>query len=708
MVLLRSFITKWLSRVILKNASENERKLFRNCEKLQMKLVNVEQHRKFNNECIQHDLLPIYTNIRLHDATAGSQRFVRNFRMELIKRQVTRQENEIKQLKVSLLESKNHLKQSCSSNLKFDAYMEFLNRLTDKQESLLQVKHNKKLCNLYDGSVPTMKTGSKVHNISGETIDDETLDILNLGLNCHLKTKTSSPTRKIEIEKLYEEVKAKERNGLVNIENDEGLQCELKRIGLQPIIDYNSDLLTKQQYKKLRELKENENIIIRRADKSNTFVIMKKEAYTSKLDELLSDNTKFQALRKDPTEDIKKALNDYIAIINSKTNHSSIPECVGHFEPGYLYGNAKIHKNSEDPPLRPIISQIGTPVYDVSKYLNSIITKYMPQKRVVNSTNEFIELCKSAEVTPKFLASLDVESLFTNVPVTDTINIILDNVYNHPTIKAPDIPKKIMKEMMNICTTQCPFRNHDGKIYIQKDGVSMGSPLVPTFASFYMCHLENKAFSELQVKPQIYCRYVDDCFLGVNHMSELYALKTYFESNSVLNFTFETETCKKLSFLDVLISRSTNSMCTSVYTKPTHSGACLNYKSLCPLNYKKSVIKTFIHRAYAICSTWAVFYIDLQRIRQLLVNNHFPIKAVDEEIAKFLNSKFSDPVQRDNQIVFYYRNQFTSNSHNEEKKLRDVIQKHVLPNQPNTGINLRIFYQNKKLSSLLIKKQIFY
>ena len=103
-----------------------------------------------------------------------------------------------------------------------------------------------------------------------------------------------------------------------------------------------------------------------------------------------------------------------------------------------------------------------------------------------------------------------------------------------------------MREMLSICTTQCPFRNHDGKIYIQKDGVSMGSPLEPTFASFHMCHLENKAFSELQVKPQIYCRYVCDCFLGVNHMSELYALKTYFESNSVLNFTFETETSKKL------------------------------------------------------------------------------------------------------------------------------------------------------------------
>ena len=47
----------------------------------------------------------------------------------------------------------------------------------------------------------------------------------------------------------------------------------------------------------------------------------------------------------------------------------------------------------------------------------------MPLDRVVISTYEFTELGKFAEATPKFLASLEVESLFTNVPVTYTITI---------------------------------------------------------------------------------------------------------------------------------------------------------------------------------------------------------------------------------------------------------------------------------------------
>ena len=81
--------------------------------------------------------------------------------------------------------------------------MEFLNGITDKQGSLLHVKYNKKFCILYDESVPAMKLCSKVYDTSGETIDDETLDILNLVLNCQLEKKTLPLTRKIEIEKMY-------------------------------------------------------------------------------------------------------------------------------------------------------------------------------------------------------------------------------------------------------------------------------------------------------------------------------------------------------------------------------------------------------------------------------------------------------------------------------------------------------------------------
>ena len=134
---------------------------------------------------------------------------------------------------------------------------------------------------------------------------------------------------------------------------------------------------------------------------------------------------------------------------------------------------------------------------------------------------------------------MDVESLFTNVPVQETSEIVLQYVYHHPSLPPPDIPRATIKELLTICTTRTPFRNINGELYVQCEGVSMGSPLGPTFADYYMCHLENNVFEHNpELKPYIYVRYVDDCFLLVNDNLLLSNIKNKFESESVLQFTF--------------------------------------------------------------------------------------------------------------------------------------------------------------------------
>ena len=52
---------------------------------------------------------------------------------------------------------------------------------------------------------------------------------------------------------------------------------------------------------------------------------------------------------------------------------------------------------------------------------------------------------------------LDVESLFTNVPINDTIEIIIQNVYNYPTLAAPKISQNILKLLLELCTKELPF-----------------------------------------------------------------------------------------------------------------------------------------------------------------------------------------------------------------------------------------------------------
>ena len=124
----------------------------------------------------------------------------------------------------------------------------------------------------------------------------------------------------------------------------------------------------------------------------------------------------------------------------------------------------------------------------------------------------------------------------------------------------------------------------------------MESPLGHTLASFYMSKLENEALSTLQIKPPIYCRYVDDCFVGLNNIIELHSLKNYFEEHSILKFTFELNVKKVLPFLDVQVRRENSYITTAMYSKETKSDECMNYQSIYPLRYNTTVIDTFIHK----------------------------------------------------------------------------------------------------------------
>src|ERR1044072_2259941 len=103
-----------------------------------------------------------------------------------------------------------------------------------------------------------------------------------------------------------------------------------------------------------------------------------------------------------------------------------------------------------------------------------------------------------------------VESLFTNVPVFETIDIIINNVYHSNTMSPPEISEQNMRNLLLICCTQAPFKFKEN-IYLQIDRVSMGSRLGPTFADFYMANLENKILGENNnFNSVFYIRYVDD------------------------------------------------------------------------------------------------------------------------------------------------------------------------------------------------------
>ena len=704
---IKKYVTKWLSFTILRKSTDEVKCIFRNLERIQEKIVKTKCHLSFNETCVINKLLPTYTNIKTHDDAARRETFVNEFRLKLVERQIQEQKQAIAALQEEYDGKWRTFREILNSDLKCNAFQLFLERMRLKTFNQTAEIHRKKLVRLYGGPILLKQNHDSVINLSNIQLDQETQDIFSLGMNCHLKQRFDKTKKKVEIEMMYENIKEMQKSKKLVISDDNALKSELERFGMKNIRDNTRDLLTKEQYKKVKDFNNIDSIVTRKADKSNTFVILDKEFYQNEINQLLSDESKFKKIPRDPTEEMKKEINKHISFVNNNSKSVKLHKLEGKYKPGYIYGNPKIHKRLINPPLRPIISQIGTITYELSKHLNSIIVPFMPRKYTVQSSYEFVSLLK--DIRPDgHLASLDVESLFTNVPVQETIEIILKNVYHHPTLPPPDIPASSLKALLTICTTKTPFQDLNGDLYVQCEGVSMGSALGPTFADFYMCNLENKVFQEQpDLKPIMYVRYVDDCFLVVDSIQTLFNLKQKFEAESVLKFTYEKEKSGQLAYLDSLVRRSDHAFKTSVFIKSTNLGDCLNYNSICPEKYKTGVIKTFLHRGFAICSDWATFHTEIERIKQILTNNNYPMKLIDETVKNFLNSKFRDINQtpRKNKVQIFYEGQMCCNYKIEEKQLTNIIDKHVQPIDENHKIKLQIYYRNKKLKNLFIKNK---
>ena len=80
--------------------------------------------------------------------------------------------------------------------------------------------------------------------------------------------------------------------------------------------------------------------------------------------------------------------------------------------------------------------------------------------------------------------SLDEENLFTNVSVLEIINIIINNIYHYPTLPPLKINSYTLRKILLFCATEVPFYDHHADIYIQNDGIAMGSVLGPISVTF--------------------------------------------------------------------------------------------------------------------------------------------------------------------------------------------------------------------------------
>lgn len=240
------------------------------------------------------------------------------------------------------------------------------------------------------------------------------------------------------------------------------------------------------------------------------------------------------------------------------------------------------------------------------------------------------------------MASYDIVSLFTNIPIDQTISIACNLAFSSCDL-FHGFDRPTFTKLLQFACKNTHFLFNDS-IYHQVDGAAMGSPLGPTLANLFLCHFESTWLQQCpnSFKPKIYNRYVDDTFTCFSNSSHLDQFLDYLNAQHPnIKFTMEKSMNDTISFLDTKISRNNTSFAHQVYRKATFTGLGTNFHSFIFSKFKTNSIKTLIHRAFHLSSSYAFFNTEVEFLKKFFANNGYPLHLVDKTLKRFLDNLYS-------------------------------------------------------------------
>ena len=128
-------------------------------------------------------------------------------------------------------------------------------------------------------------------------------------------------------------------------------------------------------------------------------------------------------------------------------------------QPARLYGLAKVHK--KDTPLRPVLSIPGSSYENLNRFLTPFFQK-LQGANIKTNTQDAREALESLE-NDELILSLDVKSCYTNVPVGETVEIALRELYSSNL--APDFSRSAMKKLLKLAVTNVHFKGNGMREY---------------------------------------------------------------------------------------------------------------------------------------------------------------------------------------------------------------------------------------------------
>ena len=204
-----------------------------------------------------------------------------------------------------------------------------------------------------------------------------------------------------------------------------------------------------------------------------------------------------------------------------------------------------------------------------------------------------------------------------------------------------------------------------------------------------MCHLEDK-LTRNGLMPTLYKdykRYVDDTLAKMPSTDAVVDFLTTLNGlHASLSFTMELTVVNKIPFIGMEIITNGTKIEKQVYRKPTNTRLLLHFQSHTDKPYEDCLLKTMIHRAYALSSTTQAFNQQCTRLRSIFTRLDDPITTINFTINKFIRNLSAGARERqveDGRVLrvsLPFKDQTSSNA--VRRQMRDLSHKIVTTLQP--------------------------
>ena len=247
--------------------------------------------------------------------------------------------------------------------------------------------------------------------------------------------------------------------------------------------------MSNKEYKILQQLQEMKSIVIKKADKGSNVVILNRENYIQEAMRQVKNKQFYKECSENLTLKHHQMVQELITeLLEKELISEQTYKFLSSGGKSVFYLLPKIHKNLVNPPGRPIVSSIDCPTERISMMLDIILQPLLlTTKSYVKDTPDFLrKLSKEIILKEENFFTLDVSSLYTNIPLEESLEIMEKEFFPRTNCVIPTPYLVKMLELILKCNNFTFNRKH----FLQVNGTAMGTRVAPTYANLFMAHFE--------------------------------------------------------------------------------------------------------------------------------------------------------------------------------------------------------------------------